>query len=278
MKSTLVMSTPASFNSWWGRHNVELGKNEFWQIGPFHLWIQHLPHQWRMNWTQTSSWLDTTVRSNRGLQDAIPPSAESRTCMFNEGRDELTFAPALADRAVIAQLASPIRVLPGETVNLYTITPLWLKVDATLPAKTLIDVPLFRMSDTWFGPMSVTGELCYASPSPTYLELREVPLRLHCVITAIQVKNSSASSLPIEKINIPMQRLSLFYSTRTGFWTDTISLETTGEEAEMASIRIHQEPPPDASPSQFVVGPRHTGVQQGAAMVRAFSALFRDRG
>ncbi len=272
------MSAPASFNSWWGRHNVELGKNEFWQIGPFHLWIQHLPNQWRLHWTQTGGWLDATVRTGRGIQEAIPSRAQQRTCMFGEGRDELTFSPALADRPVIAQLATPIRVLPGETVHLYTISPLWLKADATLPAKTLIDVPLYRMSDTWFGPMSVMGELCYASPSPTFLQLREVPLRLHCVITAIQVKNSGTASLPIEKINIPMQRLSLFYSARTGFWTDTISLETQGEEAEMASIRIHQQPPPDAAPSQFVAGPRVTNSQQGAAVVRAFSALFRDRG
>lgn len=265
-----------NFSSWWGRHSVEAGRLDFWQIGPLHLWIQHLPHQWRLNWKHGSDWLEPRIRAVPGSHGEAPPAdAQQTSCMYGESRDELIFAPALADRPVVTRLTHPVQILPGEQVTLYIVSPLWLRMEMAQPSKVMHELPIFRMSDTWFGPMSTTGELCYASRGAAFLQLRDVPLRLHCVITAVTIRNSGNKPLPVLRIKLPLPRLSLFYSPRTGFWTDTVTLESRGD-AEMASLKLERQPPPDASPTQFVAGPR-MGASEPNSVIRAFSALFRER-
>jgi hypothetical protein len=265
-----------TFSSWWGRHSVEAGRIDYWQIGPLNLWIQHLAHQWRFSWVHSPDWLDPRVRSvPSATQESIPPEAENLHCAFLDSREDLIFAPTLANRPVVTRLATPLQVIPGENVTLYVVSPLWLRVEMAQPSKPLHEFPIFRLSDTWFGPMSSAGSLCYASSSPAFLELREVPLRMHCAITAVTIRNSSANALPIDRLNIPLPQLSLFYSPRTGFWTDAITLEHN-EGAEMATLRIDRQPPADAAPTQFVTGPRQTVADTGTVF-RAFSAFFRER-
>lgn len=271
------MMHTTNFTSWWGRHTVETNRTNYWQVGPLHLWIQHLNYQWKITWTQEGNWLDAATRFIPGARQETPPlSAKQVNCIFGSAsREDLIFAPSLPDRPLIARLATPVFVLPGEEVNLYLISPLWLKIEMAQPSKLLYEIPIYQLSDTWFGPMSAMGELCYASSTPAFLDLREVPVRLHCVISAITIRNSGTDSLLIEKVNLPLPRLSLFYSPRTGFWTDRVILERK-EDAEMAVLRLDRQPPADASPTQFVAGPRLTSAEPISA-IRAFSALFRDR-
>jgi hypothetical protein len=271
------MSTQTNFSSWWGRHAVEVGRSDFWQIGPLSLWIQHLPNQWRMHTLPGRDWLESQLRMVPGASAELAPAeAFLTTCMFRESRDDLLFSPVLPDRPSITQLKTPIHILPGEEVSLFVVTPLWLRIEMVEPVKTLLEVPTYRMSDTWFGPPSIAGELCYATPGEAYLQIREVPLRLHCTITAVLVKNLGTKSLRVDRLNVPLPRLSLFYSARTGFWTDSLTLETKGEDAGMASMKLHHQPPADVAPTQFVTGPRQSSPDP-TSMIRAFSALFRER-
>lgn len=266
-----------NFNSWWGRHTIEPNRADFWQLGPLHLWIQHLAHQWRITWSHDRDWLDARVRIKPGATgEAPPPDAQQVHCVFGSAaRQDLIFTPVLSDRPIVTRLEKPLEILPSETVSLYVISPLRLRIEMAEPLKLLQEIPTFRLSDTWFGPMSSAGELGYASTAPAYLDLREVPLRLHCAISAVSIRNSGSDSLRLDRINVPLPRLSLFYSPRTGFWTDSFSLERK-EDTEMASLRLDRQPPAEASPSQFVTGPRHV-AHDASSVVRAFSALFRDR-
>ena len=272
------------FSSWWGRHAIEPGQKHFWQIGSLRLWVEHLPQSWQLNWVNAGDWLDPVVRAVAGGQGVQLPSAgvartQQMTCMFNEAKEELIFSPLLPERAVITHLKHPIHILSGELVSLYVLTPLWIKIEMAEPSRVLAEIPTFRMSDTWFGPMSRSGDLCYASPGETFLQIREIPLRLHCAITAIRVRNLGSKSLEIERIKVPLTRLSLFYSSRTGFWTDAVTLEAqddSGAGADMASMKLDKQPPADVGPTQFVSAPR-VAAPDNVSVFRAFSRLFRER-
>jgi hypothetical protein len=270
------MSSP-SFSGWWGRHTIEPNRCDLWQIGPLQLWIQHLKHEWRIAWRHGGDWLDATVRVVPGARNEPPPADATQVhCVFGSAaREDLLFAPSLPDRPVITRPVTPLSVLPNESVQLYVLTPLWLRVEMAHPSKLLQELPTYRLSDTWFGPMSSIGEVCYASSSPAYLDLNDVPLRHHCAISSISIRNSGRDALNLDRIKIPIPRLSLFYSPRSGFWTDAFAFERK-DDSEMAEIRLERQPPPEASPSQFVAGPRLAATEAGA-VIRAFSALFRDR-
>jgi hypothetical protein len=262
-------------SQWWTRHQIPMGRTSFWQIGPLHLWVQRLPHQWHFAWEHDDDWLDPTIRVIPLLENERPPDhTQQIRFTFKDASNELSLAPALADRPLVTALETPIQVLPGEEIVLYVSSPLWLRAEMTDPPKHLTDIPTFRMSDTWFGQVtSLGGELAYASQTLAVFQLQDVPFRPHCAITAVRVRNSGESPLPIDRLNLPMPRLSLFYSPRSGFWTDTITLERR-EDQEFAGLRLDHAAPPEAAPTQFVAAPRIG--DDTSHVVRAFSSIFRN--
>lgn len=274
----MVQTTASNLSHWWGRHSLSPGRTDFWQIGPLKLWVEHQPYRITLFWSHSPLWLDAHVRSIPGSGDVGKPPVGSSTMTVAFGSDtrpDLTLSPALPDRPLVLRAPTPVSVLPGESVNLFVVSPLWMRLDLAEPLKPVHEVPTFRLSDTWFGPISSMGTLCYASLSPLYLDLREVPLRSHCAVTAITIRNAGTNALKLDRINVPFPRLSLFYSPKTGFWTDRLTL-IRKEDDEMADIKLDRQPPPEASPTQFVSGPRLSTSEVNPTL-RAFSKIFSDR-
>jgi hypothetical protein len=274
----------STYNSWWGRHATAQDRTDFWQIGPLKMWLQSSPFRINIRFTNDGDFLDNHVRSLPGSRDSstgtlidFPGNAASVTCAYGLNTpSEVVLSPALPDRAVVVRLDESLSILPGEDVTFYMIVPLWLRLELTEGAKLLAELPTFRMSDTWFGPMSSLGSLCYAAPTELLIDLRQVPLRPHCVITAITIRNLGVNHLKLDRLQIPFPRLSLFYSQRSGFWTDRLTLERRDDD-EMANLKLDRQPPPEAAPTQFVTGPRQSGTEANS-VVRAFSAIFKDKG
>lgn len=282
------MATSLNFHSWWGRQSIEPQRTDLWQLGPLHLWIQYLSNRWSIHWTHTGDWLDPSVRIVPGTGGELPPArAHQINCVLGTGpRADLLFVPALADRPLINRLPTTLNLLPGEATHLFVISPLKLRIESAESGKLLHEIPTHRLSDTWFGPVSAStaansshatplGELCYASAAPAFLDLRDVPIRLHCAISSVFLRNAGKETLRIDRINVPLPRLSLFYSPRTGFWTDSFSL-TCEDNGELASLKIDKQPPNEASPTQFVSAP-HQAVTEAPPIIRAVGALFRER-
>lgn len=271
------ISTAAKPNSthWWGRHRVALDKVDLWQIGPLRLWAENLATQWRFSWAQGDNWLEPNLRFAPNVSDELPPKGcQVVNCVFGAAtKENLLLTPQLADRNFVTRLEAPMRVVPGEQVKLYVVTPLWVRVELAEPVKRMLETAVFRPSDSWFGPPGEGGELCYSSQTPAYLHLERVPLRLHCAITAVQIRNLGGDALTIDRVNIPLPKLSLFCSPTSGFWTDRISL-VRNQDDQMASLEISQRPPEEAGETQFMSGPREGG---GSGAMRAFSSLFKER-
>lgn len=269
-------------SSWWGRHGLALDQTDFWQIGPLKMWLNSTPSKLAVSWAHSNDFLDAHIRNVPTAQlqldqNVVAPIDTQTviTAFANSGRTEVIFTPMLPDRPIVLKLADPVRVLPGEEVTLYMVAPLVIRLELTQSAKMIAEIPSYRLSDTWFGPLSTLGGLCYASASPAYLDLREVPLRAHCAVTAITVKNSGIDALKLDRINVPFPRLSLFYSQRSGFWTDRMTFERNSDN-EMAHVKLDRQPPAEASPTQFVTGPR-LATAEHSPVIRAFSAIFKDR-
>jgi hypothetical protein len=227
-----------------------------------------------LTWSHLNDWMNPHVKSMPGEKTEPPPvSAKTVTCAYGHGtKDDLIFAPMLPDRAMIVRLNSELNVLPGEEVSLFILTPLFMKIEQAKPEKSLCEIPIYRPSDTWFGPMDSTGTIAYANPSRAYLDFKEVPLRPHTAITAITIRNNGQTQLHLDRINVPSTRLSLFHSATSGFWTDRLTLERRDDD-EMAILRLDKRPPQEAGTTEFVTGPR---APDDAAIpaIRAFSRIF----
>lgn len=259
-------------DNWWDESEVALDETLRWQIGPRSLWITRTEREWK---------LATTVGQESLAREVAKPADEPDgegidTQRFASQSDSglLRLAPVSADRPVVVKTRQPFSVPPGAEATLFMSVPLWFRVYLGGSSTELVDEPIVRPSDTWFGPSTMEGELCYASQTNALLHLADVPVRPHRAVVVARIRNSATSSLKVGKLKIPVQHLSLFESDGGSLWTQALTLERRGE-TDNASVRL------DGKPTHIItakrVAPPRTRMSKGF-LLDAFGGLFVKKG
>lgn len=264
------MSNEQELAPWWGPFQVPSGHRATLKLGPLVIHLHRGLDQW-------------TVSSERGEEDNEPMLA-SRTLdqgglttdqferyVLHSPGGELVFKPALADRPVVVRPRQPVFVLPEQQITLYISTPVWIRVEAGKPGQLLQQFPVIRLSDTWFGPSTREGELCYSARTHARHSLEELPLRQHRAVTPVRIHNRSHDQLPIDRLSLPVPLLSVFGGTGCSLWTEEVSLTHTAVD-DLATLKIDPGPPRGAAGVRLLNGPRRHPERGG--LVRAFSGLF----
>lgn len=255
--------------SWWGSFDLEEGRTGRWRVGPLELWIERRAHEWRVRHMRSDDHLDARVEVDVPASSSeAPPESELNRFALRRTSQTVRVSPLLADRPVVVRPATPFHLMAGEEATLYVSTPLWVSIDSPTP---LLDLPSFRPSDTWFGPNTMRGELCYASRTAAELDLDHVVVRPARAITTLRLHNRAADPVLVERMNLPTRHLSLFVDDRGAFWTDrlTVTRESRGDES---SVRVDAGAPPAAPSAMRFADPRD--AEDRSTVVRAFSALL----
>lgn len=258
--------------SCWDEFTLDTGKCFEWRIGPLSVVIRRLDIEWQIAHTRQEDTNFTNEPCDFSETDILPETIENYArYMFRETTGVLTLKPLLADRPVISRPHVPFSLTAGEEVTLYVSTPLWLEVAVGKSRMKLCEIAIQRPSDTWFGPSTREGELCYASTTHCRHSREELPYRAHRAITPVLIRNKVDSTLLIERLNVPAPLLPL-YSTPDGhLWTPKIQLLREGN-GDMAALKIDTKPPADAKNAKQVSGPRIVTNESG--LIRAFSSMF----
>ncbi len=261
---------------WWGQYKLAESEAACWRIGPSTIWIKHLKQEWRVVHNQVDDPLDNVLQVDLPALVLEPEQVESvNRFSFSRSTNSLAVMPVLADRAVVVRPAEPFFVLSGEEVTLYVSTPLWIRVQVGNPLKQLCELSSYRPSDTWFGPSTLEGELCYASRTAGRLELQELPFRPHRVITPIKISNRAKDHLLLERVKLPVQYLSLYGTANNFLWTQAVTLDRE-EGGDLAALRLGKGAPTEAGKVERIAEPRQQAERN--LVVRAFSKLFSSRG
>jgi hypothetical protein len=219
------MSEAALDSPWWGEMELTPGELRHWHVGPYRLWVRAMALEWRL-WSLSSvDAMGEEVVLGAEAQDAeVPAEAALTRVGLSSARPVLELRPALADRDVVVRPDTPVAVPAGVRLELYVTTPVWIvaRAGGNVP---LLDEPSLRLSDTWFGPNTLEGELAYAIRTAARLELEELPRRPHRAITKVVVVNGARETLVLEKLKVPVAGLVLYTSQRSGLWTDQVTLE-----------------------------------------------------
>jgi len=259
-------------DNWWDESEVALDETLRWQIGPRTLWITRTEREWKFATTAGSG-----SPGNEVAKPADAPEGEGiDTQRFAAQGDSglLRFTPVSADRPVVVKTRQPFSVPPGAEATLFMSVPLWYRVYLGGNSTALVDEPIFRPSDTWFGPNTMTGELCYASRTNARLRLADVPVRPHRAVVVARIRNSAASPLKVGKLKIPVQHLSLFESEGGSLWTQALTLERR-EDTDDASVRLDDKPTHIVTAKR--VAPPRTRMSKGF-LLDAFGGLFVKKG
>jgi hypothetical protein len=209
---------------WWGEINFELNEAKTWRIGQRKMSVQRKAAEWLI-WNEKTGEesFEDLVLERTTFTDLIIDTLPQRY-LVKSTQKNLIAKPLLADRSIIVRPHSALNILPGEKIELYVSSPLWLAFYANEETLSISDLPFWLPSDSWFGPNTMVGELCYSKYTDAKLTLDNIQKRSHRAITTINISNEHDEVLTIERISLPTPFLNLYVDATHQFWTDKVNL------------------------------------------------------
>jgi hypothetical protein len=257
-------------NRWYGSFELALDSAGTWRIGPYRLWAWRAEHEWRIATQRDSDSMTDACHVEIPSPEREPPvHAELHRFGFTSAPAAITLRPFLADRPVVVSSESPLLLPRAEEITLYVSTPAWIQV-VIGDSDTILEESLYRPTDTWFGPSTMRGELCYAVRTSARLRLESLPVRPHRIVSAVQIVNRGKTHLSFDRIKIPTPQMAVYGTPAGQLWTETVTLERYQDQDE-ASVRLGSGPPPQAVGATRIQGPR--SVVERGLLTSAFSSL-----
>jgi hypothetical protein len=254
---------------WWGELEIPPGLAGCLRLGPLTLWAERRDQEWRLAHREDEG-AEGRLEVRCPCPAPAPDGAEIVRVAMRRVDGRLKLTPSLADRSIVARPEIPFRLLAGGEVALYVSTPVWVRVEAAEPPVVLLDLPTTRPSDTWFGPSTLDGELCYAIRTAARLELANMAPLPERAITEVRLRNL-AETVQIERLNLPVPHFTLFADARGGLWTQGMTLERK-PDGKLGEVRFDDLPPAAAGPCERVAEPR-TGDRR-PSLIRALTGFL----
>ncbi len=261
-------------STWWGQYSLDVNQTALWEIGPLMLAIQRRVDEWQIAYEPLPDIdPDTTIWQFQPAAPDIDTLDYANTARHtsSETAEAVWLRPLLADRALVSRPVTPLYVPAGEIVIIFVRSPLWLRVEVGDALTPLQELPILRPSDTWVGPTTMEGELCYASQTYARLNLEKLPIGPHHAVTQVTIQNRADTQLLVERLKLPVPYLALFEAANGLLWTQGVTM-TRSRNTDMADIQIEPSPPEDAGTVKLLSEARQTTSIKTA--IYAFGALF----
>ncbi|MEY2864304.1 MAG: hypothetical protein RLY58_2011 [Pseudomonadota bacterium] len=255
---------------WWGEYQFDIGQSRAWLLGSLLLRLTRGVNEWQLEYHRPrhqdendQDWQLLSPEEDFGQKTTL------ERYLFAHTGDRLTLLPRLADRSVVVKPVNPIYIPAGQQGTMFISTPLWVAAYIPEQKAPLFDTPILRPNDTWFGPNTLRGEVCYATPVFCRTELAHLPPRPFRAVTPVHFHNNGTNQLELARINLPVPALPLFHSADTGrLWTSPIDV-LHDATARPPRIRIDHHTPTQAGEVSFIGAPRHDG-----GLLRMFDTWF----
>lgn len=258
---------------WWGRIPLTEQRCALWTVGSVRLWAARFGPVLRV----ARAWGPVVEQARVETGVDLPGDAAEPIGEFHCARppDALDLMPMQPDRPVVSRPAAPLYVPAGDAVTLYLETPVWLCLRLPEGARELLEVPSVRLSDTWFGPSKLSGELAYASRLVAGID-PAAPLPAHVARSALTYRNRTRTQLAVERIAVPAPALGVYAGTDGRLWSEALTVEQrAGDELALASVGTGA---PVQAGAAHLLGHARARPAQGSFALRAVAALLRAEG
>jgi len=263
--SAMVPMNDTPSSAPWGDHDVpDQGETLEFSFGPLEvrirrvkneLWVAHL----REGDVPTSGYeaeaaLDHTDWSRWALRDETA---------------RLRLIPALPDRMLVVKVEQPFTLLRRAQARIYTRVGASVRIQAVgdSGADDLVEIPVERLSDTWRGDFR-SGETAYWLATRARREVPGKHLEPWQIVCTLQLTNTSSDALPVEKLALRVEHLSVFESGDR-LWAEEVGVVYRGED-EGSDIEMTGRAPAEAEGATEVAPAR---VRSGGFRARTFAKL-----
>ena len=165
---------------WWKERFLPANHRLHCRIGPLTADIFRGSGEWLLGWESGEE--GDSRDAQLELLEGVPEQEMVERFIFKRITGRLRLKPRLLDRHLVSRPRQPLYLPPGEATTLYVSSPVTVNIEVEQPGVSLRELPTVRLSDTWFGPSTRDGELCYASLTSARSHLTEVPDRPHRAI------------------------------------------------------------------------------------------------
>lgn len=266
----MTKETAAELTPWWQPQALAL--DECWQyrIGPITLYFKRCLQEWQLSFErQEQAEPDFSTVSQSAA--CLPELLTAQRYIFRHSPTSFRLTPKLLERPVVIKTRQPVSIPAGEQNVFYISSPVCIQISVEQPDTPLQEIPVQRLSDTWFGASTQHGELCYADKTHARQSLAEIPARPHRAVTAVTIENRSDNMLTIDKISIPLPYLALYGRKDGTLWTDPITLQHEGHSS-LTRFRISKDLPAGLTSADMLTAPRQQADKN--SFVRAFTGIF----
>ncbi len=243
-----------------------------WRISPLNFALYRTSGEWRISyqWEEGES-----PEWEYSSGDDFPEDfTHTERYVFSRTSSALELLPALADRDLVTSPRIPLHLLPGEETMLFVSSPLWVRLATGDPLRTLKELPIRKLSDSWFGPNVREGELCYETRTRAVLDLQNIVTQHRRAVSPLLIRNETEKAFTVERVKLPVRYLSLFVDGDQLLWTDELTAVRT-EDSDLTQVQISSGPPKAAPHAKQLVEPRER--PDPSVLIRIFSSIFRYR-
>tara|TARA_R100000322_G_scaffold135550_2_gene91458 strand:- start:39 stop:836 length:798 start_codon:yes stop_codon:yes gene_type:complete len=253
---------------WWEPVDIEVEQIRHYAVGPVSVYLQRRQSEWLLAWENFPDSEDYYRVISEAVSE-IPQHLTVNRYVFQRPPRRFRLKPRLLDRPIVVKTNQPVRIPSGESITFFISSPVCVSVELQDPDTVLQELDTLRLSDTWFGPSTRVGELCYATKTHARNEKSDMPLRPHRAVTPVNIRNQSDAILAIEKLSIPVPFLRVYGHADGTLWTEPVSLEHT-EDNQLAKMEIGRQPAGAVALAEARTPPARNNV------VRAFISMFAE--
>lgn len=247
---------------WWSPLDIADDRERELALGQLQVRLARRGRLLRLAWRHTSEAERVTVELGeaRPAED-VPEGWQVERVVAGNG--QVRFAPAVADRPIVARPDVPFTVAPRAEVEVFVNTAVWCAIESGATLKRLPTIP---PKPTWFGT-NQEGLPCYAMRTHLRLEREQITRRDHRAIAPVRIVNEGDDPLRVDRVRIPAPNLPVHADATDQLWLPQIVLtRREGQhEAVLSRGRARTEPVLAAPLEPFVDN----------AVIRAFNSIFR---
>lgn len=212
--------------SFWKKYQFTVNQTRLFKAGYSEIYIKHIQNGWLVK----NEVVDLPSDELK-VEEVVELVDDPNVLQFYTGNsDELIVMPALPNKAVVFKNNKNIKISAGESANLFFRIPLTIQFyfQEVKDENRLFEIPLQRLSDTWFGEMD-SGEPAYSIGSNYDNSFADVRATAWEAISSVEIINNTSSVLDLQRLILRVEDFSLYLKNKQ-LLSDYTTIEFKGQE------------------------------------------------
>jgi len=224
--------------SFWKKYEFTVNQSLQFKAGFAEVMVKHIANGWLIK-SHVPEQPSATLES----EEVEGFGNDSEVFHFQTGpSNELFVVPAFPNKAVVFRNNKNIKISAGESANLYLRIPLTLQfyVHEVKEENRLFEIPLQRLSDTWFGEAD-NGEPAFSIGNTYDTNFSEVNALPWEAITPVEIINNTTGIFELQRLILRVEDFSLFLKSKQ-LLSNHVSIEFRGpEHAGSVNLSVKKE-------------------------------------